>query len=71
MAGHTVAGAYCDCGTVGCIYDCDNYQEIREENPTQPEVPGQTSPEETQDSDLGVSLMFGALLIALLLRMTT
>ena len=72
MAGHTLTGAYCECGDVECICGA-----VEVPAPTRPkfyqnEIPGQPdSPNPTPEpaSDLGVEILFGALLLALLLRL--
>lgn len=72
IAGHTMGGAYCDCGTPDCICDAVEAPPA----PVRPkfyqtEVGGQPDsldPTPEPESDLGVELLFGALLLALLLR---
>ena len=75
MAGHTLTGAYCECGSTDCI--CDAVEVPL--SPTRPkfyqtEVPGQPNPQAPipeSNSDLGVEILFGALLLALLLRLVS
>jgi hypothetical protein len=72
MAGHTMGGAYCECYEPGCICEAvaTPPAPIRPKlNPT--EVPGQPDsldPAPESDSDLGIGMLLGALLLALLLR---
>ena len=66
MAGHVVNGLYyCDCGSAGC--QCEATELPPPTKTLAP--PDQTGPVEAPPTDdLSVSLLFGALLVALLLR---
>jgi hypothetical protein len=73
MAGHTTNGAYCECGSPDCICDLGETppDDIRSD-PDQNDIPGQPDsldPTPDSDSGLGVGMLFGALLLALLFRM--
>jgi hypothetical protein len=71
LAGHTNAGAWCECGTPGCICGPGEFQGLRRAAPTPTQPVNQNPVDRTSSSgaDLGSGMLAFALALLLWFRM--